>query len=286
MENIEDKELELLMAELEAEGAAMDKVTEVEKTVESAFVETTSSTVEDDEMAALEELEKEQPEPVAVSESELEVQPRDKVAKPRPPFVPVIEEPTADEELSALTTSVEESDIPKTSEKAGNPYELQHYVDPVKFNAETRVTEATLDACMIEQNGLRAYYGTLAAKAEAQAARIKARFEVIEATLYDKVRKELAASGEKTTEKMVENAVKLDPMWLKAKNAVIEADTIASINKSMVESLKDRRDMIIQLGADRRDEYKGAARVLAEREEREALAERATASAKKALGNN
>lgn len=155
---------------------------------------------------------------------------------------------------------------------------LQHYVDVDQFRTDTRVTEATLDTCMIEQNGLRAYYGAQAARAEAQHARLKVKFEVIEATLYDKHRKALAASGEKTTEKMVENAVKLDPRWLKAKNLVIEAETVASINKSLVESLKDRRDMIIQLGADRRDEYKGQARVLAEQQERDELRERARAA--------
>lgn len=162
---------------------------------------------------------------------------------------------------------------------------LRFYIDVDAFRSDTRVTEANLDQCMIEQNGLRAYYGAQAANAEAQAARLKARFEVVEATLYDEHRKTLAAAGEKTTEKMVENAVKIDKRWLKAKNMVIEAETIAAINKGLVESIKDRRDMIIQLGADRRDEYKGAARVLAEQHEREALRERSLSAAQGAMGS-
>lgn len=164
---------------------------------------------------------------------------------------------------------------PRRPTEATGPGSLQHYVDVDQFRDDTRVTEINLDKCMIEQSGLRAYYGATAARAEAQAARVKAKFEVVEATLYDHHRKELAKMGEKTTEKMVENAVKVDPRWLKAKNMVIEADTIATINKSLVESLKDRRDMIIQLGADRRDEYKGAARVLAEQGQRDDLRDRA-----------
>lgn len=164
---------------------------------------------------------------------------------------------------------------PRRPTEATGPGNLQHYVDVDRFRDDTRVTEANLDQCMIEQSGLRAYYGATAARAEAQAARVKAKFEVVEATLYDHHRKELAKMGEKTTEKMVENAVKLDPRWIKAKNMVIEAETIATINKGLVESLKDRRDMIIQLGADRRDEYKGAARVLAEQGQRDELRDRA-----------
>lgn len=162
---------------------------------------------------------------------------------------------------------------------------LQFYVDVNAFRNETRVTETNLDEAMFQQAGLRAYYGANAANAEAQAARLKMKFDIIEATLYDKHRKALAASGEKTTEKMVENAVKMDPRWMKAKNLVIEAETIATIGKNLVESLKDRRDMIIQLGADRRDEYKGAARVLAEKNENTSLAERAAAAARAATQN-
>ena len=80
------------------------------------------------------------------------------------------------------------------------------------------------------------------------------------------------------------NAVKLDPRWIKGKNTVIEAETIASINKSLVISLADRRDMMIQLGADRREEFKGGVRILAEQNERDSLAARAAAAFKNGAG--
>lgn len=163
---------------------------------------------------------------------------------------------------------------------------LRFGIDVEQFQRDTRVTEATLDNCFMEQSSLRAFYGAQAAQAEAQAARAKAKFEVIEATLYDQHRKALAESEEKVTEKMVENAVRKDKRWLAAKNLMIEADTIATINRSMVESLRDRKDMLVQLGADRREGMKGQLRMLAEQNEREALANRATAAAQAALGMN
>ena len=163
---------------------------------------------------------------------------------------------------------------------------LRFGIDVEQFQRDTRVTEATLDNCFMEQSSLRAFYGAQAAQAEAQAARAKAKFEVIEATLYDLHRKALAESEEKVTEKMVENAVRKDKRWLAAKNLMIEADTIATINRSMVESLRDRKDMLVQLGADRREGMKGQLRMLAEQNEREALANRATAAAQAALGMN
>jgi hypothetical protein len=207
-------------------------------------------------------LQKKQPAPVEFEDVPDTFEPPKVAAEPEPALVP-------------------SSDVPKTSDTA-KVAGLKHYIDVPQFRDDTKVTEASLDSCMIEQNGLRAYYGAQAAMAEAQAARMKARFEVIEASMYEDKRKEFAASGEKTTVQMVDSAVKVDPRWLKAKNTVIEAEAIAAINKSMVESLKDRRDMIIQLGADRRDEYKGAARVLAENNEREELRERAARAAQRA----
>lgn len=267
---VTDTEIEDLMAELEAEN---------EKIIS-------------DQAAALAA---ESPAPIAVAVATI-------VAEEGPPFEPDEEDapivttedmaaqvrvaPEVEEAITKAITveSKDQSKAPKTElseDKATTVAGLNHYVDINQFRTDTKVTEATLDVCMIEQNGLRAYYGVQAANAEAQASRLDARFDVVEATLYDQHRKELAASGEKTTEKMIDAVVKMDPRWLKGKNLVIEADTIAAINKSLVESLKDRRDMIIQLGADRRDEYKGAARVLEQKNASDDLRERAGNSAKR-----
>lgn len=295
-----DDELDALMADLEAQNDLI--------TAQQAKVTATQPSAA--QLAALESEPEPTPEPVAEPTPE-------PVAEEAPPWQEPekLEEISTEEELAALEASIEAEPVAVAPpEEAKKPVEvvspkppapatidpddapdvghdgppgmmpgLQHYVNVTTFRSETRVTEATLDACMIEQNGLRAYYGSLAAHAEAQAARLKMKFDVIEATIYNEHRKALAATGEKSTEKMVENAVKMDRRWLRAKNMVIEAETIATINKNLVESLKDRRDMIIQLGADRRDEYKGAARVLAQQNDHQSTAERALAAAKGAM---
>ncbi|UUZ75410.1 hypothetical protein LP414_27220 [Polaromonas sp. P1(28)-13] len=193
------------------------------------------------------------------------------VAKPVLAVVPKVEPPPVAEPV-----------LPVADEQAvkRQAAPLQFHIDVGLFRTETAVSDTNLDKCMIEQNSLRAYYGEQAARSEAQASRIKMRFEVAEATLYDKHRKALALIGEKTTEKMIETAVKTDPVWARAKNTLIESETIAAINKSLVESLKDRRDMIIQLGADRRDESKGAARTMAEKDNRDDLRNRAQSAAR------
>jgi hypothetical protein len=184
----------------------------------------------------------------------------------------------ADESKAKGVTAFTEEELrgdPVAPRKGG----LSFYVDVEDFKRTTSINEANLDNCIMEQSGLRATYGALAANAEAQHARLKARFEVREASLYDKHRKLLAESGEKVTEKAIENAVKLDPDWIKGKNAVIEADTIANINRALVFAIADRRDMLIQIGSDRRQEMGGALRIM----EKDNLAARASKAAVQAL---
>lgn len=156
---------------------------------------------------------------------------------------------------------------------------LAHYVDPDQFRRDTAISEHNLDQAMLEQSGLRAYYNAQAAYAEAQAARAKAKFEILEAKLYEEYRKALnkdaADTGAKVTEKLIESHVKMDDRWLKGKSYMIEAQTIADVNKGISYSMADRRDMLIQLGSDRREEFKGQTRILASDAEKQSLADRA-----------
>lgn len=146
-------------------------------------------------------------------------------------------------------------------------------LDIDKFIDETRISEVTLDDCFQKQSSLRAYYGAVASRAEAFASQIKAAFEYKEAQLFKEHRERFAEEGIKVTEKMIENAVKTDPAWLRAKMKLIDAQCQADIARAMVMSLVDRRDMLIQLGADRRDENKGQMRMLVAQQESERMAQ-------------
>ena len=192
-------------------------------------------------------------------------------------------------EAAKVAEAAKTAEVPRPAvdtPAAASAAKLRFSIDVEQFQRDTRVTEATLDNCMIEQASIRAFYGVQAAQAEAQASRMKARFDVVEATLYERHRKALAKAEEKVTEKMVDCAVKQDPNWLKAKNMMIEAETIAAMNKGMVDSLRDRKDMLVQLGADRREGMKGQLRILNEQGDRESIADRAANAAREAMGLN
>lgn len=198
-------------------------------------------------------------------------------------------EPIAATEIVAIpeppkTNFRDESAEEPTAAVKVSPSGLQHFVDVGQFRRDIRVNDVNLDSAMFEQSGLRAFYGANAAYAEAQHSKLKLQFEVLEAQLFDHHRKALAATGEKVTEKMVESAVKMDKRWLAGKNKVIEAETIADIAKTCVSALVDRRDMIIQIGADRRDEGKGALRILAKQQAERNSEDAAKAAIRQAFG--
>lgn len=163
--------------------------------------------------------------------------------------------------------------------KAARP-SLKFAPNTEKYKEDVAVRETDLDNCMIQQSSHRVFYGALAAQAEGQADALKSRFDVMEARLFHKHRSELAKGTEKVTEKLVENAVKMDPLWIAGKEAVIEAQTIASINRAVVMGFVDRRDMLIQLCSDRRSEAQGALRLLQKEAGEESLASRAANAAK------
>lgn len=151
---------------------------------------------------------------------------------------------------------------PERSEKALLELtKLKYQPDIESFNREIGFTDATLDIAMTSQASLVAYQNERAARSSAQASRLKLKFDSIEAMLYEAYRKVFVEAGEKVTEKAIENAVRKDSRWRKAKEAVIEAEMYADIHKGFVFALKDRNDMLIQRGSYRRQEMQGQMRM-------------------------
>jgi predicted CoA-binding protein len=70
-----------------------------------------------------------------------------------------------------------------------------------------------------------------------------------------------ANAGSKITEKSVEAEVKLHPEYIKVVVAYNEADAMLDMIKAALEAFKQRRDMLIQLGASQREEMKGELRM-------------------------
>lgn len=135
-------------------------------------------------------------------------------------------------------------------------------LDVTQFIKDTRIDPVDLDDAFIKQSSIRAYWGAIAAEAEAKAVRAKMARDSKEALVSKKYRDDAAVTGAKLTEKALDSMVKLDPEYIKACHEFVDADLQANIARSFVASLADRKDMLVQIGADRRDETKGQMRMM------------------------
>lgn len=98
--------------------------------------------------------------------------------------------------------------------------------------------------------GLLFRYYQYKAKIEAIRDNAKARLKEARAVVY----KEIKISGTKHTEKSMEAEIDMNPDVLKAQMSFIKAEHDATTWGGAVDSMKAKKDMIIQLGADSRKE--------------------------------
>ena len=112
-----------------------------------------------------------------------------------------------------------------------------------------------------KQSGRFSYYAAKHAQAERQEARVKLNIDMVEATLDTQIRRKAKNEKEKLTETQITRMITLSPKYQEAVNDHIDAKQISSVCKSVAESFRQRRDMLIQLGADQREEKKGVLRM-------------------------
>lgn len=116
-----------------------------------------------------------------------------------------------------------------------------------------QINEATLTDEFIRQPSTYAYFAALSEFAVADVEQKKLSFSVLKANLDGQKRLELAKLG-KVTESMVDSAIILDKKYQAMFEEVIEAERQLGILKSLVKALDQRCQMLIQLGANKRQE--------------------------------
>lgn len=140
-------------------------------------------------------------------------------------------------------------------------YELDRFIDAEVIQKDTSLEGVVVNDAFVNQSGLVSYYGSIAAKAMAQTAKTKLTRDAILARVSQTYRDEAAAEGKKITEKALEELVSKDTTAIRIRKAYIEAQAIEDECKAALEAIKHRRDMLIQIGANQREEMKGDARL-------------------------
>ncbi|MCR9222906.1 MAG: hypothetical protein NXH70_02455 [Hyphomonas sp.] len=146
-----------------------------------------------------------------------------------------------------------------TTIKVG-PYEVEQFVSDDDLVTDTNLNDTDLNDAFLNQSGLVAYYSTLLAKAAYQSGEFKLKRDVQIARVSKQYR-ENPPSDKKLTESAIAELVEDDKRVQSIKAAYLRACEVEAVMKGAVESLRHRKDMIVQLGAASREEAKGAVRM-------------------------
>lgn len=115
-------------------------------------------------------------------------------------------------------------------------------------------TEATLDDNMIRQPSLVAYYGQLVAKAQFNMDNAKQIVEIAESKEAQQMRDEAADNGTKITESQINSTLPTRSRVMKARKNYNQAKSDFEAAKVALESLRHKKDMMIQIAVGRRSE--------------------------------
>ncbi len=131
-----------------------------------------------------------------------------------------------------------------------------------QIKKDVSINIADLDNAMIEHPSMFVHYAFKTVEARRVFDRCKNTLEIIEATLSAQYRASLIAEGGKTTEAQISTAVKLDPHYKRANEALIKSQAEWRFAEVAENAFVQRKDLILELARDRRKEREGQLRVL------------------------
>jgi len=140
---------------------------------------------------------------------------------------------------------------------------VRRLIEPAELNRDIQFTPLNLDDAMMNQAPLAVHYGQIAATAQKQLDDLKLVLEVTEAKVDRQIRDAVAeeavddAGKKKLTEVQIAKQVSIHHQVIEIKKAINEAKQIESEAKTAVEAFRQRRDMLVQMGAGDRLERQG-----------------------------
>lgn len=134
---------------------------------------------------------------------------------------------------------------------------VESKVDLSEFNAHVSINTADLSSAMAEQAALAAHYGRLLAEAAYQTSVFKIRRNAVEANVIREMRENYEKAGTKMSETRLNTEVLIDTRYVKAQRDYAKAQYEEELAKNAFEAIRQRRDMLIQMGLSDREDRKG-----------------------------
>ncbi len=137
-----------------------------------------------------------------------------------------------------------------------------HDLEVDDFLAEcVKIEPLALQEEFIRQPSDLAYWNELCSRAIRKHLAAKLDLEMLESKLYLQQTAAIETQGKRATQKIVESEIHAQEEWHTAKLRVIECEADVAKLKGCVEAVRVKKDMLIQMGADRREEMKGSPRI-------------------------
>jgi hypothetical protein len=150
----------------------------------------------------------------------------------------------------------------KTPVKEANP--LKDYVDIDQLKADVEFNPNELDNAVSSHASMFVHYANMARLAQRQYEKMKNAFSILESRLGQHHRDLLVAEAgsKKPTEAQIKESIITDRRWMAGANRLSDAHAIWSLARDAKAAFEQRKDMIIQLSVDRREERKGQLRIM------------------------
>lgn len=139
---------------------------------------------------------------------------------------------------------------------------IKEIIDAAQFEKDV-VIGSDLNISFRDQASLFAHYAALHRQALEQLAQKKLAVEVRHSVIYKEIREESEKDGKKITENALDAAISANKDYIALRMELIKAEGIANLAKNALEAFSQRKDMLVQLGADARQEAMGELRMSA-----------------------
>lgn len=146
-------------------------------------------------------------------------------------------------------------------EKKAAVFKVTSFIEPERANKDVQINSAAISEAFYDQASLFLHYATLEARAAHQVDKCKQLLKIVEARVDKMIRDEAAEDGKKLTESMIDKEIQRHPKIVDMTKSLNEARMQLSLVEGVVEAMRHRRDMLVQIGANTRIEMQGEMRL-------------------------
>ena len=131
------------------------------------------------------------------------------------------------------------------------------------FETDIKIDDLDLDVAFREQASLYAHYAVLYRDAQRVAGAKKINLDVTRSEIDKSIRDAAATAGTKLTQAQIDAEIDRDKRYIQARLASIDASASEKLLANTLEAFGQRKDMLVQLGAQHRKEMEGPLHMMA-----------------------